>query len=182
MLRLRYNSPVVLTFSLLATGVTLLSAIFGRGVLGYFTAPGHADWTNLLFYVRLFTHVLGHQGWEHLLANLAIILLLGPLLEEKCGAGELLEMIAITAVVTAVANVMLFDTGLRGASGVAFMMILLASAGSLKRGEIPLTFLLVAAIFLGREVYAALWKDQVSQFAHLAGGACGAAFGFLRGK
>src|SRR5215207_7387939 len=99
-LRLRYNAPVVLTFALLATGVTLLSTFVGRGVLDYFSAPAHVEFTNVFFYLRLFTHVLGHDGWEHLLSNLAIILLLGPLLEEKYGAGELLEMIAITAFVT----------------------------------------------------------------------------------
>ena len=182
MLKLRYNAPVVLTFSLLATGVTLLAMLSRSAVLPYFTAPGHADWANVFFYFRLVSHVLGHGGWEHLLGNLAIILLLGPLLEEKYGPAELLEMIGITAVVTAVANLILFDRGLLGASGVAFMMILLASTGSLKRGEVPLTFVLVALLFLGREIVKAFEADNVSQFAHLAGGACGAAFGFARGK
>ena len=180
-LRIRYNSPVVLTFSLLATFVTLMAWLFGPDrVLPYFSAPGRGDWANPVFYFRLASHVLGHIDWQHLAANLAVVLLIGPLLEEKYTSAELMEMIAITAVVTSVLNLVLFDTSVLGASGVVFMMILLASMASLKRGEIPLTFLLVAIMFLGREIVAAFRKDDVSQFAHLAGAACGAAFGFTR--
>ncbi len=182
-LRIRYNAPVVLTFSLLATFVTLLAWLFGADrVLPYFSAPGRGDWDNPVFYFRLASHVLGHAGWEHLAANVAIVLLIGPLLEEKYESSELMEMIAITAVVTSVLNLVLFNSGVLGASGVVFMMILLGSMASLRRGEVPLTFLLVAILFLGREVVAAFRKDDVSQFAHLAGAACGAAFGFTRRK
>ena len=178
-LRVRYNSPVVLTFSLIATAVLLLSWLTGGKLLWLFTAPAEMSFLNPLDYLRLLTHVLGHQNWAHLLANLAVILLIGPLLEEKYGTTPLLEMIAITALVTSVLNLALFDTGLLGASGVAFMMIVLASMASMRRGELPLTFLLVAVLFVGREVVAAVRTDQVSQLAHIAGGACGAAFGFL---
>lgn len=39
--------------------------------------------TDPLMYVRLFTHVLGHSGFPHLIGNLTLILLLGPALEEN---------------------------------------------------------------------------------------------------
>ena len=174
-LHIRYNAPVVLTFSLAATLVTLL----GQSVVqGLFTVPGHMAWTDPLAYVRLFSHVLGHAGFQHLLANLTIILLIGPLLEDKYGSPELATMIAITALVTGVLNVALFGTGLLGASGVAFMMILLGSLINFRRGEVPLTFVLVVCLFVGQELIAMVRHDRVSQFAHLLGGACGAAFGF----
>ena len=179
--RIRYNAPVVLTFSLAATCVTLMGETVVREL---FTVPGHMAWADPLAYVRLFTHVLGHAGFQHLLANVAIILLIGPLLEDKHGSADLLTMIAITAGVTGVLNVALFGTGLLGASGVAFMMVLLASLINFRRGEVPLTFVLVVGLFVGQELVAMLRTDQVSQFAHLVGGACGAAFGFagVRGK
>ena len=177
-LNVRYNAPVVLTFSLLATAALILSQIGGGRVLYYFTAPGTFDFANPVMYVRLFTHVLGHESWRHLLANLMVILLIGPLLEEKYGSAKLLLMICVTALVTAILNVVLFNTGLLGASGVAFMMIVLSSLVNLRKGELPLTFVLVAGLFLGGEIAAGLHRDNISQFAHIVGGVCGAAFGF----
>ena len=183
-LRVRYNAPVILTFSLVCLAVLVLLAVTHDRLRGYFVAPGYAGWGDPRFYVRLFTHVLGHADTHHLLANLTIILLLGPLLEEKYGSVTLLEMIAITAVVTGALNVVLFNTGLMGASGVAFMLIVLASLANFRRGEVPLTFVLVAILFLGAEVAAAMNdRDNISQFAHVAGGLCGAALGwFVEGR
>ena len=173
--RIRYNAPVVLTFSLAATVVTLLGPWV---VQRLFTVPGHMAWGDPFAYARLFTHVLGHAGFQHLLANLTIVLLIGPLLEDKHGSADLAVMIALTALVTGVLTVALFSTGLLGASGVAFMMILLASLINVRRGELPLTFVLVVGLFVGQELIAMFRHDRVSQFAHLVGGACGAAFGF----
>jgi membrane associated rhomboid family serine protease len=180
--RIRYNAPVILTFSLLAAAVTILAAVLGgtRGgnVMSLFVVPGHMDWDNPLAYVRLFTHVLGHAGWQHLLANLMVILLIGPLLEEKHRSMRLLEMILITAGVTGALNILLFDTALLGASGVAFMLIVLSSLTSYRRREIPLTFVLVVLLFVGGEVASAIsQRDQISQFTHIIGGACGAMLG-----
>ena len=177
-LNVRYNAPVVLTFSLLATAALILYAIFGTSALRLFSVPGYMDFANPLAYVRLFTHVLGHESWRHLMSNLLVILLIGPLLEEKYGSTQLLEMIAITAGVTGALNILLFDTELLGASGVAFMLIVLSSLTSYKRREIPLTFVLVVLLFVGGEVTTALTqRDQISQFAHIVGGACGAMLG-----
>ena len=180
-LRLRYNAPVVLTFSLLATAVTLWGWVTGDAP-HYFTAPGEMSFLYLPDYFRLVSHVLGHEGWGHLAGNVMLILLLGPLLEEKYGSWPLLEMIAITAAVTGVVNVLLSDHGLLGASGVAFMMIVLSSLASLRGGEVPLTFVLVVVLFIGAELLAGFRDDAVSQLAHIVGGACGAAFGFLHRK
>ena len=179
--RIRYNAPVILSFALLAALAMILAAVLGSrggGVVRLFYVPGTMDWDNPLAYVRLFTHVLGHANWNHLMANLMIILLIGPLLEEKHGSVQLLEMIAITAGVTGALNILLFDTGLLGASGVAFMLIVLSSLTSYRRREIPLTFVLVVLLFVGGEVTSALTqRDQVSQFTHIIGGACGAMLG-----
>lgn len=47
--------------------------------------------------MRLFTHVLGHSGWEHFIGNMAYILLLGLMLEETYGSMRILQIIVITA-------------------------------------------------------------------------------------
>jgi len=175
--RIRFNSPTVLTFSLTAVVVYFIGRVLPNFTLALFTAPPSISWGNPFDYVRLVTHVLGHASWGHLLGNLAYILLLGPLLEEKYGSGTLALMMMVTAVVTGLINAALFSTGLLGASGIVFMFIILASMTDARKGTIPLTFILVALIFIGTELVNALRADNISQSAHLIGGGLGATFG-----
>jgi membrane associated rhomboid family serine protease len=187
-LRITYNAPVVLTFTLLAVLVYLLPGSFADpkslgpdSLKTWFVAyPKLGDPYGARSYVGLITHILGHANWEHLLGNFMLILLIGPILEERHGSLPLLAMILITALVTGIANVTLSNHILLGASGVVFMMILLASTANIRQGEIPLTFIAVALVYLGGEVYRAFRADDgISHMAHLVGGAAGAAFGFL---
>jgi membrane associated rhomboid family serine protease len=171
--RVTYNAPVVLSFALLAVIVQLLP---DDAKLWFAAWPEFHDARS---YVGLISHVLGHANWDHLLANFTLILLLGPILEERHGSLSLLIMILITAVVTGLINIAITNTLLVGASGIVFMMILLASTANIRSREIPLTFIAVAVLFLGREIVNAFREDNVSQLAHLIGGVAGAVFGFL---
>ena len=132
-------------------------------------------------WIRSITHVLGHSGWEHLIGNMSYILLIGPLLEEKYGSRVLIEVIVITAVITAVLNGIFFpNIGLCGASGVVFAFILLSSFTGFKEGEIPFTFILVAAFFLGQQVYEGIVvEDNISNSAHIIGGIVGGVSGYI---
>lgn len=178
--RIRYNAPVVLSFSLLAIFILILDAtLLPRLTLRYFAVGGSVDWSSGGDWFRLFSHTLGHVNWAHLLTNLTLILLLGPILEEKYGSGAMLFTFLVTALITGLLNVWLFETGLLGASGIVFMLIVLASIVDIRAGEIPLTFVLVAIIFLGSEIVAALRDDDVSQMAHIVGGIIGALIGFV---
>ena len=60
------------------------------------------------------------------------------------------------------------------------MLILLSSFSNIKSKEIPLTFVIIAVLFIGNEVAASLKVDRISQFSHLVGGFIGAFYGFLR--
>jgi membrane associated rhomboid family serine protease len=177
-----YNAPVVLTFALLALLVHLAD-VQTRGALApaYFAALPDFDYKSVWSWFRLVSHVLGHKDMAHFVTNFAIILLIGPILEEKHGGRAILIMIGITALVTGVLNTLFFNTGLMGASGVVFMMILLGSFANHKPGEIPLTFIAVVLLYLAGEVSAAFAEDGVSQFAHILGGLCGMVFGFWKG-
>ena len=115
-----------------------------------------------------------------MIANFSFILLIGPILEENYGSVSLLFMILITALVTGILNVLFFPKPLMGASGVVFMMILLASFTNFNRGEIPLTFILVLILYLGRELVNSFSANNISEFAHIVGGFCGSLFGFFR--
>lgn len=178
-MRVRYNAPTVLTFSLLAVLVQLAGIFSTAFVLRFFAVGGVLSWSDPLEWFRLFSHVLGHGSWPHLTANLALILLLGPMLEEKYGSGRMLAMLLITALFTALMNALLFDSGLLGASSIVFLMIGLASVVDIRRAEIPLTFVLVALIYLGRELISAVGEDEISQTGHLFGAAAGIAFGYF---
>ncbi len=179
-----YNAPVVLTFALLAFLVHVISARTG-GTLApaYFAALPDFDYRSFWSWFRLVSHVLGHRDMAHLAANFSVILLIGPILEEKHGSRRLLILIFVTALVTGVLNTLFFNTGLMGASGVVFMMILLGSFANHRPGEIPMTFLLIIGLYLAGEVSAAFGgaDDGVSRFAHILGGLCGTVFGFWKG-
>ena len=179
-MRIRYNAPAVLSYALLSVAV-LVADLFANGQVSrlYFAAPPAFDAQSVLSYFRVISHVAGHQGWTHLVANFSLILLIGPILEEKYHSGPLLLMMLVTALVTGVINVLFLDSWLMGASGVVFMMILLSSFTNIASGEIPLTFILVVVVYLAREVIGAFSEDSVAQFAHVAGGVCGSLFGFL---
>ena len=177
-MKIKYNSPVILTYTIICIAVLLLS--FSNGVARLFTSPASLSFFDPLFYFRLISYAVGHAGWPHLMGNLMVILLIGPLIEEKYGSARLLEMFFITAFTTAILNAAIFSNSLVGGSGLAFMLILLSSFSNIKSREIPLTFIIIAVLFIGNEVVASLKVDRISQFSHLAGGFTGAFYGFLR--
>ena len=183
-LKISFNSPVILTFGAICVVALILNIITqGTSNMLLFTTY-HTALTNPMTYIRFFTHVAGHAGWDHLIANMAYILLLGPMLEEKYGSKKLLAVILITAAATGLINYIFFwDVALCGASGVCFAFILLSSFTSFKDGEIPLTFILVAVIFLGQQVYEGIvLVDNVSNMAHIIGGLVGAVVGYNLNK
>jgi len=179
---IKYNAPTTLSFTFISAGVLLLGSIMPGLVEHWFSIPGRGgfDAGNVLGYVRLFTHVLGHANMEHFLSNFSFILLLGPMLETTYGSTTMLIMTVVTAFVTGLLNILLFPTGLLGASGIVFMMILLSSFTNFTKGEVPLTFILILLLYLGREVLNALKANDISEFAHIIGGLCGSVFGYLK--
>ena len=186
-MRIKYNAPTVLTFTFISAAVLILSQTILRSLTEqWFMVPGKSGFSAGSFrsWICLFTHVLGHANWAHLVSNFSFILLIGPILEESYGSFSIFIMICITALVTGVLNVLLFSSGLLGASGVVFMMILLASFTNFNKGEIPLTFILVLILFLGRELLGSFGSSasagNISEFAHIVGGFIGSLFGFFR--
>lgn len=181
-MRIRYNAPFTLTFALVCAAVLAADQfVYPELIEAWFTVGGQGSFRfdDALSYLRLFSYALGHQDWTHLLGNLSFLLLLGPILEEKYQTATLVVMVLITTLITGILNVTLFSTALIGASGIVFLMILLTSFANVRAGEIPLTFVAVLVLFLGKEVWEAFQNDSVSQFAHIAGGIAGSIFGFV---
>lgn len=179
-MKIRYNSPVVLTFTFICIAAMLLSQLTeGKSTSYLFTLYPSFNFSDPFSYVRIWSHIIGHGSWQHLIGNFSMILLLGPLLEEKYGSGPLLLMMIITAVITGILNTFLFSTGLLGASGIVFMFILLSSFSGIKEGEVPLTFLMIAIMYFGQELVLSLKEDNISQFGHILGGLSGSLFGYI---
>lgn len=182
-MRIKYNAPTTLTFSFVCAVVLLLSqTLLPSLTTALFMVPGKGGFSakDPLNWLRLFTHVIGHADWTHLISNMSFILLIGPILEQIYGSLSLWAMLAITALVTGVLNILLFPTALMGASGIVFMMILLASFTNFEKGEVPLTFILILCLYLGREILNSFKSNDISEFAHIVGGFCGSLFGFFR--
>ena len=183
-LRITFNAPLVLGFALACAVATLAGALTGGSSTTLLFSTHSASLLNPLTWLRLLTHVLGHRDLQHLMGNMAYILLLGPALEEKYGCKKLLTVIATTAVITGLVHNLLFPgTLLLGASGVVFSFILLTSFTGFREGEIPLTFILVALIYLGQQIWDAVTvRDNISNLSHILGGAVGGAAGYVMNR
>ncbi len=183
-MKITLNAPTVLCFVVLAFGATLLGVLSGGELTGKFFATYRGSWLNPLTYLRLFTHVLGHRDFNHFIGNASYLLLLGPILEEKHGGARLLEVILMTALITGLINTLFFPgISLCGASGVVFAFILLTSFTGFREGELPITVILVAAIYIGQQVMAGMFvKDNISNMAHIVGGIVGAIAGYALNK
>ncbi|MBQ8136711.1 MAG: rhomboid family intramembrane serine protease [Clostridia bacterium] len=182
--RISFNAPAVLTFAIACVLVQLLSMLTGGGSNRLLFSVYRSSLLDPLTYLRLFGHVLGHGSWEHLLNNMMFILILGPMIEEKYGTSNVIAVMVITAFVTGVISmIFLPGTALLGASGIVFSFILLSSITSFEEGTIPLTFILVAVLYIGREIWNGVTaKDNISQLAHIAGGLVGSGLGFLMNR
>lgn len=180
--KLSYNSPVILTFAAVCLVVLILHYISNGFITkSLFVCYGRPSLVNPLTYLRAFSYVFGHSGFSHFAGNMTMLLLVGPIVEEHYGSWNTAVMMFVTALAGGILNMVLFpNVGILGASGIVFMLIILCAATSMKKGEIPLTLVLIAVIYLGQEVYAGLFvEDNIGHFGHLCGGVSGLGFGAL---
>lgn len=183
-IRLSFNSPVILGFTLACFIVLILDKVTGSASTLAFFSVYRSSLASPLTYIRFFGHVLGHASWDHFFGNIMMLLVVGPLLEEKYGSANILFVILATALVTGVINFIFFPhVQLLGASGVVFAFILLASLTSIEEEKIPLTFILVALIYIGQQVYDGIFiRDNVSNLTHILGGIVGSDLGYVMNK
>ncbi len=178
--KIQYNSPVILTFALISLVALGLNYLTGGATNKLLFSVYRSSPLNPLTYLRMFTHVLGHANFSHYVGNFMLILMVGPMLEEKYGSSKMIFMILFTALITGLINIAFFgNVALLGASGIAFMFILLSSFVNIEKGRIPLTFILIAILYIGNEIITGVFtSDNISQFAHIIGGVCGCIFGW----
>jgi len=180
----RFGIDVNAPFILGMTGLSLIVLITDMVVKGDMIKLFAAYRTSLadpMQYLRLFTHVIVHADLSHYVGNFMMILAIGPIVEEKYGSGQLCLITVITALTTGLINVIFFPgKALVGASGIVFMMILLASFTNIRQSRLPVTVPLVAVLYLGNEVMLGLFTTgNISRLSHIIGGICGACFGMM---
>ncbi|MBE5786002.1 MAG: rhomboid family intramembrane serine protease [Clostridiales bacterium] len=180
-LKISFNSPAVLGFTGICLIAMLLDWITGQASTRLVFSVYNSSLLDPLTYVRFFGHVFGHADWDHFLGNIMYFLILGPMLEEKYGTANTIFLVLATALITGLIQYIFFPgVMLLGASGVVFALILLASITSAKDKNIPVTFILVAGLYIGQQVYQAITvQGNISYMAHIVGGIVGAVLGFL---
>jgi len=179
-----FNSPAILVFALACVVVQVLNVLTHGASNRLLFSTYRASLLNPLTWLRCVTHVLGHADWGHLLNNMMMLLILGPMLEEKYGPANIVFVMMATAIATAVVIMIFFpNVALLGASGIVFAMILLSSITSTDGHTIPLTFILVAVLYIGQQVYEGIFvADNISQLGHIVGGVVGTALGFVMSR
>ena len=177
-IKITYNAPVILTFSLISLVVVFIGTYINEEVVRRYFMIYRAPLTDIFTWFRFVSYVFGHGGWGHFIGNFSYILLLGPLVEEKYGSENLLKMMVISTLVSGLVHFIFFPrVALCGASGIVFMLIIMSSVTSVRRGEIPITLIIAFFIYLAGEVYdAVVVSDNISQLTHIIGGLCGVFF------
>ena len=183
-LKITFNAPAILTFALACVVAQVLNMLTHGESNRVLFSTYRGSLLNPLTWVRCVTHVLGHADWGHLLNNMMLLLVLGPMLEEKYGTKNIVFVMLATAITTAVVNMIFFpNVALLGASGIVFAMVLLSSITSTDGRTIPLTFILVAVLYIGQQVYEGIFvADNISQMGHIVGGLVGTVLGFVMSR
>ena len=174
----QYNSVLILTMFAISVGALILKKITNGKSDKLLFSSYRSSLLNPLTYLRFFTHILGHSNWEHLINNYIIILLVGPMIEEKYGTMDLLLMILITAFVVGLFNFIRGGIKLKGSSCIVFMLIVLSSFSNIQAGKIPITFILIFIFYVFREIKDLKADNGISHTGHIIGALCGAVFGF----
>lgn len=107
--KVSFNSPVVICFTAVCFAALALGWLTKGWTTNAFFSVYHSSLLSPLTYVRLIGHVFGHAGWEHFINNIMLLLIVGPLLEEKYGSSNLLFVILATALVTGIVNYVFFS-------------------------------------------------------------------------
>ena len=178
--KISYNTPVILSYTILSFIVLIISMLFPDFHRAIFVLDGdNFSLLNPSDILSLVGYSVGHANFEHFMGNFTLMLLVGPMLENKYGSKNMLGMFIMTALITGVLHVLFFSGGVLGASGNVFMVIILSSFVDMKKdGKIPLTLVLTFFLFMGKEVIGTFTPSNISHFGHIMGGLAGGFFGW----
>ncbi len=179
-IRLSYNCPVILTYFFISFIALVLCTLFGDRFRTFAFSLYRTSFADIFSYFRLITFSIGHMNFIHFINNFMIILITGPVLEEKYGSKNLLKMLIITSLTTGIISLIIYSNSyIIGSSAISFMLILLCSFTNIKRGYLPLSTILVFVIFIGKEIINIRSDNNISELGHVIGGLIGIVFGLI---
>ncbi len=175
-----YNSVVILSYFIICLIVLILNTIL-KGKVNKFLSLKKGSLLNPMTYIRLVTSGLCHSNWTHFRNNFIMILLIGPLLEEKYGSIQLLEMLLITTAVSSLIHLFIYDSSAIGASDNVYMLVVLCSIVNITEGKIPITLILIFLFYIADEIIKQFKgkNDGISHDSHIVGAICGFIFGYF---
>ena len=190
LIKLQYNSPVVLTFALLSLAVLWLDGLTGGKSTHALFSVYRSSFADLGTYPRFWLHGLGHGSYSPYMCNMTMLRVVGPPLEEKYGSRPLFWAIFLTAFVSGMVHWLFFpgtallrmDADTVSVGHEALLQefeerqipILLGT----QMVAIPITLILVLVLYIGGEIVdGVMLKDNISQLSHIVGGICGAFLG-----
>ena len=176
------NSIVILAFFFIAFIAVVLDKITHGGSNDAFFKLRRGSPMNIMTYVRILTYPLGHASWAHFAGNFSYILLIGPLLEEKYGSIELLLLMISTTLIIGIFHLITSKDAALGASGIVYMMIVLASFVNIQAKKVPITLILILLIHVISEFEPLIIQkknDNTNHVAHLIGAFTGILYGIM---
>ncbi|MGI5173232.1 rhomboid family intramembrane serine protease [Treponema sp. OMZ 840] len=200
-IRIVYTSPLSGCFVLACTIILVFSRFTGDALISaFFSTPARQGSPSAFNpaapfdYIRLFIHIFGHKDALSFGANAALILLLGPQLEERYGAAVLSLMMGAAAFVSGVCNAVFAAAPLYGSDGIVFLLIILYVFAYAKKEGILFTNILLFALYLFGKLFPLFGTSAASNgspaatlggntaliaaLAHLLGGLGGSLFAF----
>ena len=141
-MKLTFNAPFTIVYTFVSCFVFFIlleNDLFENA----FFLNGVTNFNNWQWYAGTLGYIAGHANFNHLAGNFMFILLLGPIVENHYGSKKLTLMVLLTALLTSVIHIVFWDHRIIGASGIVFMLIILASLIPSKGKEIPVTFLII---------------------------------------
>lgn len=200
-IRIVYTAPLSACFVLACTAVLILSRFTGDALISaFFSAPARQGSPSAfnpaapLHYLRLFIHIFGHKDALSFGANAALILLLGPRLEERYGDAILSLMMGAAAFVSGICSAAFSPSVLYGSDGIVFLLIVLYAFAYAKKEGILFTNILLFVLYVFGKLFPLFGISAASisasasplgnnaaliiALAHLAGGLCGSLFAF----
>lgn len=203
-LKLLADSKTVLIFAAICSALFIFDAATPGLNLAQilFTCPGNRDSFVRAFdffspadYLKIILYAFGHSDVQEFFANLAILLLLGPVLEERYGSKMIALMTGISTLVTGVLCVSLSPISLSGSSQIVFMMIFLTFLTERNRRSIKISWLALLCVYIFLEISVNLESKVIFEKEHsmaavflikntpilfyIIGGSAGGIFGLL---
>ena len=154
-----YNSVVIISYFLICLTILILNKLL-KGKVNRFLVFNGGSLFNPMTYIRLVTSGLCHSGWHHFRNNFILILLIGPMLEDKYGSIALLQMLIITTIICTIVHYIIYGHGAIGASDNVYMLVVLCSIVNITEGTIPITLVLIFIFYIADEIIKQFSKKK----------------------